>query len=77
MCLHIQHNHARQLCSASDVSRRLRLQGYAERKVLLLCDVVKAARELHAAGAKQERAKAQAACRQVGTCSAGRTCSAV
>jgi hypothetical protein len=43
------------------------LQGYAERKVLLLCDVVKAARELHAAGAKQERAKLQAACRQVRT----------
>lgn len=42
------------------------LQGYAERKVLLLCDVVRAAKELHAAGAKQERAKVQAACRQVG-----------
>jgi hypothetical protein len=34
--------------------------------VLLLCDVVRAAKELHAAGAKQERAKVQAACRQVG-----------
>jgi hypothetical protein len=41
-------------------------QGYAERKVLLLCDVVRASKELHAAGAKQERAKVQAACRQVG-----------
>jgi len=42
------------------------LQGYAERKVLLLCDVVKASKELHAAGAKQERAKLQASFRQVG-----------
>lgn len=41
------------------------LQGYAERKVLLLCDVVKAAKELHTAGAKQERAKLQASFRQV------------
>jgi hypothetical protein len=40
-------------------------QGYAERKVLLLVDVVRAVRELHAAGAKAERAKVTAACRQV------------
>lgn len=42
------------------------LQGYAERKVLLLCDVIAAARALHASAAKAERvAAAQAAAMQV------------
>jgi hypothetical protein len=41
-------------------------QGYAERKVLLLCDVIAAARALHASAAKAERvAAAQAAAMQV------------
>jgi hypothetical protein len=40
-------------------------QGFALRKVLLLCDVVAGARQVHAAGAKAERAKQAAAHRQV------------
>eukprot|EP00879_Flechtneria_rotunda_P028236 GHRR01030327.1.p1 GENE.GHRR01030327.1~~GHRR01030327.1.p1 ORF type:complete len:202 (+),score=67.28 GHRR01030327.1:189-794(+) len=39
-------------------------QGFAERKLLLLYDVVKACRELHLAGVKQERTKVHNAFRQ-------------
>lgn len=44
------------------------IQGYAERKVLLLIDAVRAVRAIHQAGVKQERAKIENAWRQVCVC---------
>ncbi|KIZ01257.1 hypothetical protein MNEG_6704 [Monoraphidium neglectum] len=50
-------------------------QGFAERKVLLLRDAARAARAVHAAGAKRERISQQrVAARQVKGTRAGRGC---
>jgi hypothetical protein len=37
----------------------LLLQGFAERKLLLVCDVIRACKDIHAAEAKAERLAAQ------------------